>query len=146
MSRGFVKDDDDRPERPLPRPVDVDRPNYVTARGLKLLEEALEAARAAGDARNVEYYQTRIETAELVPPPKAGAKKVAFGSTVVLRDGTRQIRMQIVGEDEADPAHGTISWSSPYAQALLENRVGDRVVVHRPAGDATVVIESIEPT
>jgi transcription elongation GreA/GreB family factor len=143
VSRGFVKNDDDRPERPLPRPVDIERPNYVTPRGLQLLREALERAQAGGDARNAEYYRTRVETAEVVDPAASRGGEVAFGSSVVLRDGGREIRLRIVGEDEADPAHGTISWISPYAQALLGHRAGDRVVVARPAGAAAVVIESV---
>jgi transcription elongation factor GreB len=144
VSRAFVKDDDDRPERPPPRPVG-DQPNYVTAAGLKLLQDALAAARAESDERNVEYYERRIESAQLVE--RGGAKRgtVAFGSTVVARDEKGgHVRVRIVGEDEADPAHGSISWLSPYAQALLERRAGDRVVVARPAGPATIVIEAVE--
>ena len=146
MSRGFVKDDDDRPERPPARPVS-DRPNYVTAHGLALLRNAAEQARAAGDKRNAEYYEERVASAEVVDPAtveKLGV--VAFGRTVVGRDerSGAPIRLRIVGEDEADPAHGTISWMSPYASALLGHRAGDRVVVQRPAGPATVVIEAVE--
>lgn len=144
MSRGFVKDDDDRPERPLHRPVDAERPNYVTPRGLQLLETALAEARESGDARNVEYYETRIATARVVDPAQAPGAEVAFGSRVVLREGAREIRLQIVGEDEADPVHGTISWISPYAQALIGHRRGERVVVQRPAGAAEVLIESVD--
>ncbi len=146
MSRGFVKDDDDRPERPPARPVS-DRPNYVTSHGLALLREAAERARADGDKRNAEYYEERVGSAEIVDPRSAGERgAVAFGRTVVGRDersGT-PIRLRIVGEDEADPAHGTISWISPYASALLGHRSGDRVVVQRPAGPAVVVIEAVE--
>ena len=145
MSRGFVKNDDDRPENPPPRPVS-DRPNYVTARGLDILREAAERARANGDKRNAEYYDERVATAEVVDPRAAEPGVIAFGRTVTGRDetaGTR-IRLRIVGEDEADPASGTISWISPYAEALIGHRAGDRVVVQRPAGPATVVIETVE--
>ena len=145
MSRGFVKDDDDRPEIPPPRPVS-DRPNYVTAHGLDLLREAAERARASGDKRNAEYYDERVGTAEVVDPLVAEPGVIAFGRTVTGRDestGTR-VHLRIVGEDEADPAHGTISWISPYASALIGHRAGDRVVVQRPAGPATVVIETVE--
>ena len=145
MSRGFIKNDDDRPERPPPRPVS-DRPNYVTPKGLQLLHEALERARAGADKRNVEYYEERIASAQLVDPQAAASGVVAFGRTVIgHEDGSRAaILLRIVGEDEADPLHGTISWMSPYAEALLGRRVGDRVVVQRPAGPATVVIDAVE--
>lgn len=146
MSRGFVKDDDDRPERPPARPVS-DRPNYVTARGLDLLRDAAEQARSAGDKRNAEYYDERVASAEVVDPALSGEPgAVAFGRTVVARDegSAAPIRLRIVGEDEADPAHGTISWMSPYAAALLGHRAGDRVVVQRPAGPAVVIVEAVE--
>lgn len=146
MSRGFVKDDDDRPERPAARPVS-DKPNYVTDRGLAALRAAADRARTAGDKRNAEYYDERVASAEVLNPKSSGDKgTVAFGRTVVGRDerSGAPIRLRIVGEDEADPAHGTISWMSPYASALLGHRAGDRVVVQRPAGPATVVIEAVE--
>jgi transcription elongation GreA/GreB family factor len=145
VSRGFVKDDDDRPERPSSRPVS-DRPNYVTARGLELLQQALERARSGGDRRNVEYYEERVASAQVVDPREAEAGIVAFGRTVVGRDESSgaHVSLRIVGEDEADPARGTISWMSPYAEALIGHRAGDRVTVARPAGPATVVIEAIE--
>jgi len=145
VSRGFVKDDDDRPERPPARPVS-DRPNYVTARGLELLRGALESARADGDRRNVRYYEERIAGAEVVDPHAAEAGVVAFGRTVRGRDESSgaPIALRIVGEDEADPPHGTISWASPYAEALLGHRAGDRVIVQRPAGAAAVVIDAVE--
>lgn len=146
MSRAFVKDWEDRPERPLPRPVDSERPNYVTPQGLQRLREALEAARGNGDERDARYYEERIESAVVVDPGSQPGGKVTFGSTVVVHDerGT-QVRLRIVGADEADPSHGTISWISPYAQALLGHHAGERIVVQRPAGPATVVIDAIEP-
>lgn len=145
MSRGFVKDDDDRPEREPSRPVS-DRPNYVTAHGLDLLKEALEKARTSGDRRNAEYFEERIASAQVVDPEEAEPGIVAFGRTVVGREegSGAPIRLRIVGEDEADPAHGTISWMSPYAAALLDHRSGDRVVVQRPAGPTSVLIEAVE--
>ncbi|MEO6835621.1 MAG: GreA/GreB family elongation factor [Candidatus Tumulicola sp.] len=145
MSRAFVKDDDDRPERPPSRPVSGNS-NYVTPDGLALLQEALARARAAADERNVEYYAERVASAEVVDPRAGAPGVVAFGSTVVAREEGRgaKIRLRIVGEDEADPLRGTISWVSPYAQALMGHRVGDRAVVQRPAGQATVVIEAVE--
>jgi transcription elongation GreA/GreB family factor len=54
-----------------------------------------------------------------------------------------QSTYRIVGEDEADPLQGRISWLSPLAQALLDHRSGDRVVWQRPAGNVPVRIVSI---
>lgn len=144
MSRAFVKDDDDRPEPAVKRTAG-DAPNYVTAAGLGLLQESLASAREAGDARNADYFEERIASAIVDDPAGHVPGEVAFGATVTTRDERgKTTRVRIVGEDEADPARGSIGWSSPYAQALLGHRAGDRVVVHRPAGPAAVAIETVE--
>ncbi len=46
-----------------------------------------------------------------------------------MRDGGRRQTFRIVGEDEADPAHGTLSHVSPLARALFGKEVGDTVEV-----------------
>jgi transcription elongation GreA/GreB family factor len=63
---------------------------------------------------------------------------VHFGSTVTIEreDGRRQT-FRIVGEDEADPAKGTISYVSPVARALTGKRVGD--MVQAGASEAEIV-------
>jgi transcription elongation GreA/GreB family factor len=139
MSRAFVNENtyvDALPDRPV-----SEHPNLVTAHGLALIEQALEAARraygeaqAAGDreglakaGRDLRYWSARRATAEL-RAPAAGSDVVQFGSdvTIAREDGRRQT-FQIVGEDEADPAKGSISHVSPLARALLGKRVGDTV-------------------
>jgi transcription elongation factor GreB len=143
VSRAFVKDDSDRPEPPIAR-VPGDEPNYVTPAGLQKLRDAHAAAVAANDARNVAYYEQRIGSAILDDPSSRKRGVVAFGSTVVTKDAAgNETRITIVGEDEADPASGSISWTSPYAQALLHRKPGDRVTIHRPAGPTVVTILSV---
>ena len=39
-----------------------------------------------------------------------------------------------MGEDEAEPGTGRISWLSPLAEALLDAEPGDEVTWQRPAG------------
>jgi transcription elongation factor GreB len=144
VSRAFVKDDSDRPEPTIVRNPG-DKPNYVTAAGLELLHESLAEARSQNDARNVAYYEQRIATAIVDEPSSHERNVVSFGSIVTTTDAAgKQTRVRIVGEDEADPAHGSISWTSPYAQALLDQKVGKKVTIHRPAGPATVTIASVE--
>ena len=46
--------------------------------------------------------------------------------TLALADGARA-HFRLVGEDEADAAHGLISWLSPLGQALLGRQTGDEV-------------------
>jgi transcription elongation GreA/GreB family factor len=54
----------------------------------------------------------------------------------VRRDDGRTQTFRIVGEDEAEPARGTISYVPPLARAVLGGKVGDTVEV--PGGDATI--------
>ncbi|MEA2953085.1 MAG: hypothetical protein QOJ96_2605 [Alphaproteobacteria bacterium] len=153
MSRAFVKEDaaenfDDLPERPV-----SEHPNYVTARGLELIEAELArlhaehgAAHAAEDraalakaARELRYWASRRSTAQVIPPPD-DATVVHFGATVTLRrDDGRTQTFRIVGEDEGDPAAGTLSHVSPLARALFGKKVGDVV----PAGQAEAEILAI---
>ena len=64
-------------------------------------------------------------------------------SMVRESDGRRRC-LTIVGEDEADPEPGKVSWVSPLGRVLDGARSGDTVTWRRPAGDLTVTIEAIE--
>ncbi len=142
MSRAFVKDDDGGPEPILERPV-TDATNYVTPEGLEKLKEALAQAEASKNDREVHYYRERVESA-IVVEPKSDKGTVTIGATVTAHDNRgRALRVKIVGEDEADPANGSISHESPVARALLDHRAGDRVVVQRPAGPIQYTIDSV---
>ena len=73
------------------------------------------------------YWTARRATAQVVNPP-AAPSEVAFGTTVTIaRDDGRRQTWRIVGEDEADPTRGTLSYVSPVARALIGKRVGDVV-------------------
>jgi transcription elongation GreA/GreB family factor len=75
------------------------------------------------------YFAERLRTAQLMPDP-ADRDTVAFGSAVTfVRDDGRPQTFRIVGEDEADPRAGSISYVSPVARALMGAAVGDRVVL-----------------
>ncbi len=73
----------------------------------------------------------------MVEPPRDAAE-VHFGSTVTIEreDGRRQT-YRIVGEDEAEPSLGTLSYVSPVAQALMGKQVGD--VVQAGTAEATIL-------
>src|SRR5258707_7124743 len=137
MSRAFVKDLEDAVEELPDRPISP-HPNLVTAEGLARIEAEVArlqqehaAAHAANDraARDLRYWTARRASAQLVPEPN-DRSKVHFGATVsIVRDGGRRQTFRIVGEDEADPAHGTVSHVSPLARALFGKEVGDMVEV-----------------
>jgi len=64
---------------------------------------------------------------------------VQFGHTITIeRDDGRRQTYRIVGEDEADPAKGSISYVSPLARSLLGRRVGDVV---RAGRDEAEIVE-----
>jgi transcription elongation factor GreB len=161
MSRAFVKesngDEDGLPERPRSPHI-----NYVTPHGLSLLHAQLDELLARKSAlagledlasrqqakvieRDLRYFQERIESAVLIDPEMQLQDRVHFGATVeVLDEDGTVLRFTIVGEDEADVAHGKISWVSPLARALLNARVSDVVTWRRPAGDRQLEILSIQ--
>ena len=79
----------------------------------------------------------KVGGAEVIEPPTSG-DRITFGSTVLLEDENgKEIRYQIVGSDEADPAKGRISIMSPLARTLIAKNVGDRVTAQLPAGKKT---------
>lgn len=134
MSVAFRRESDEEHKEPrfeLPIPPG---PNLVTAAGLKLAEDkvtALEAKVAAetdelalADAqRSLRYWRTRLATAELAPPPPGD--EAAFGSRVTFRLNGQERTVDIVGDDEADPAAGKIAFSAPLARALIGAGPGD---------------------
>ena len=147
MSVAFTKEEsaETASETLLPdRPISP-HPNFVTEAGLQALQAQLADARAAYEAaqaiedvnekrrqsavplRDARYLTERLRTAQLVPDP-ASTDTVAFGSTVTFsRTDGRVQTYRIVGEDEADPKAGTISFVSPVARSLMGKAVGDVV-------------------
>lgn len=144
MSVAFTKESDaeavaaDLPDRPISA-----HPNLVTPAGLAALDAALAAARTAyagaqasgGIAndrtamaratRDLRYWSARRASAQLVEA-RAGDGSARFGSVVTFEraDGGRHT-YTIVGEDEADPAAGSVSYVSPLARALTGKAAGD---------------------
>lgn len=153
MSRAFVREPEggeafeDLPERTL-------SPHHlITPLGLaqmeaeiERLERRLEEAKASDNKaevtrvwRDLRYWSARRVTAEMVPPP-TDTSHVRFGARVTIeREGGRQQTYRIVGEDEADPAKGSISYVSPLAQALMGKEIGDVI----PLGSSQAEIIAI---
>lgn len=162
MSRGFVKESDGEAEdNSLSQRPESTAPNYVTALGLadlrRRLQESLaeqERVRTSDDslaakaalarlARDVRYLEHRIESAILVGTESA-AHAVRIGSTVVIDGDGRRMTFTIVGEDEANPAGGLISWTSPLGAVLMGAKEGDTVTWERPIGSVEVTIVELD--
>jgi transcription elongation GreA/GreB family factor len=134
MSVAFRRDGDEEhlePKFELPLPPG---PNLVTARGLALVRQRVaeitahlttltDEAEIKIAKRDLRYWQTREVTAELVPAPSG--EVVAIGTQVHFTLNGRSRQMAIVGDDEADPAKGLISFSAPLARALIGGEVGE---------------------
>jgi transcription elongation GreA/GreB family factor len=153
MSRAFVREVEggeafeDLPDRTI-------SPHHlVTPSGLAQMDQAIEdlnrrlaEAQAAEDkaevariSRDLRYWSLRRLTAEMVPPP-TDTSHVRFGARVTFeREDGRKQTYRIVGEDEADPAKGSLSYVSPLAQALMGKEIGDVI----PVGQTTAEIIEI---
>ncbi|MBY0382450.1 MAG: transcription elongation factor GreA [Xanthobacteraceae bacterium] len=151
MSRAFVKETDTVDE--LPDRIVSDYPNYVTPDGMEAIERAiadfqrkLAEAQSQSDrnaisalSRELRYWDQRRSSA-MVVMLSADSSVVRFGSTVTIeRDDGRRQTFRIVGEDEADPAKGSLSHSSPMAQALLGKTTGDTVSVGQSEAEIVVI-------
>ena len=149
MSVAFTREEDleataaDLADRPI-----SPHPNLVTPQGLAMIEAELASARAAYTAaqvqgsiesdrtamaratRDLRYWSARRASAQLVEPGQDDGAVRFGGSVTIERDDGRTQTWRIVGEDEADPAKGSVSHISPLARALLGKRVGDEAVVN----------------
>ncbi|MFT4091046.1 MAG: transcription elongation factor GreA [Asticcacaulis sp.] len=158
MSVAFTRDEDHEaaaanlPDRPV-----SPHPNYVTPEGLVQLENAFAEARAAYTAaqasgevsedrtamaratRDLRYFTARLGSAQKVEPVVA-PERVVFGCEVeIMREDGRAQRFRIVGEDEADPNNGCISYVSPLARAIMGREVGDEVTVSGGSVEVTAI-------
>jgi transcription elongation GreA/GreB family factor len=150
MSRAFVREQDVDSRENLPERPISEHPNDVTVAGMAQIKDALATARSAYEraqesddrasiaaaARELRYWSARRSTARIVPAPQ-DPTEVRFGASVtIVRDDGREQTFQIVGEDEADPAKGSISHVSPLARSMFGKRVGD--VVKAGSGEAEI--------
>ena len=134
MSVAFRREGDEEhlePKFEIPIPPG---PNLVTARGLTLIGQRVAACKAqlaeGGDElainaarRDLRYWHTRQITAELMPVPSG--ETVEFGTTVTFRLNGKERVLTIVGDDEADPAAGLISFCAPLSRVLLGAEPGE---------------------
>ena len=126
--------------------------------------EAIAEAREHGDLKeNAEYHaareqqsfcegriaeiESKLSGCQIIDVSKIEPTgKVIFGTTVTLinLENDKQVKYQIVGDDEAVVAGGKISVSSPIARAMMGKAEGDEIVVKAPAGDVEYEIEKVE--
>lgn len=134
MSVAFRREGDDEHLEPkFEHPIPLG-PNWVTARGLRLIKQRVAALQAEVAVltdevalkiaqRDLRYWNTRQSTAEL--PPVPSGETVEFGTRVTFLLDGKEKTLAIVGDDEADPASGLVSFSAPISRALIGLAVGE---------------------
>ena len=135
MSRAFVKEDVDLPERSGRKRSASGLPpgatNYITARGAKNLRDELQKLRAANASseRIIELEQI-LASIHVVDPPDAPSNSVTFGATVTVKDkkGATET-FTIVGVDELDFERDAVSWISALGKTLLNADVGNWITL-----------------
>jgi transcription elongation factor GreB len=126
----------------------------------KIVHEVSEAAAQGDRSENAEYIYGKKKLREIdrrivwlmkrldnltVVDPRHDAVEIAyFGAYVeVENDGGARLTYRIVGEDEADPDQGRISWRSPIGRALLRRQAGDQVTFASPSGPVELTVLAV---
>lgn len=136
MSVAFRRESDEEhlePKFEIPIPPG---PNLVTARGLALIRAKVDALEALipglsdetelnAARRDLRYWRTRQATAQLASLPEGEA--VEFGCVVTIRLNGKARTIRIVGDDEAEPANGFLSFSAPLSRAMMQAEEGDLI-------------------
>ncbi len=135
MSRAFVKEDVDLPERSGRKRSASGLPpgatNYITARGAKHLRDELEKRRAANtDSKRVAELEQILVSVHVVDPPDPASNSVSFGATVTVKAKKgRTETYTVVGVDELDLEPDAVSWISPIGKALLAADISDWITL-----------------
>ncbi len=140
----FTKEGLEKVKEDLTRLQRVDRPENI---------RAIEEARAHGDlSENAEYHAAKerqsfiegriielrgvIGKAEVIEVDKGSSDRAVFGNIVLLYDlkTDQEVKYQLLGPYESEPAKGILSVASPLGQALIGGRAGDEISVKTPGG------------
>jgi len=133
MSRAFIKEDVDPPERSGRKRSASGLPpgatNYITARGARRLRDELNKLRAANaSSERIIELEKILASAHVVDPTNAPSNSVTFGATVTVVDKNDTTEtFTIVGVDELNFERDAVSWISPVGKALLTADMGDWV-------------------
>jgi transcription elongation factor GreB len=131
VSRAFVKEDVDPPERSGRKRSASGLPpgaiNYITARGAKRLRDELDKLRGAGaSSERIIELDRILASGHVVDPPNTPSNSVTFGATVTVKDKEGEAEtFTIVGVDELNFERDAVSWISPVGKALLAGNMGD---------------------
>ncbi len=135
MSRAFVKEDVDPPERSgrvrSASGLPPGATNYITAGGAKRLRAELDGLRTSGaDAGRMAELEGILAAVTIVELPNESSNSISFGAAVTIEDTNgRKQTYRIVGVNELDFTPDGVSWVSPIGRALLVAERGHRVTL-----------------
>ncbi len=140
-----------------------DELNYLRKVKKQEVKDAIKTAKEFGDlSENSEYEAARTEQAQVegriaeleemlknirvVSSEEVSQDRVSVGVTVSVKDVEtgKKTDYTLVGSTEADPFANKISDTSPIGKAIIGAKKGDKVTVHLPRRDLTIIIEKIE--
>ena len=88
------------------------------------------------------YYKEKVFIMSGPKVPKND--RVYFGRYFEVTDEEGKVkRWIIVGEGETDFYEGAVSWKSIVGRALLNKRLGDVILVKRPAGEVELEVTKL---
>ena len=147
MSRAFVREDVDLPERSGRKRSASGLPpgatNYITARGAKHLRDELQKLRATNaTSTRVPELEQILASVHVVDSPDPASNSVTFGATVTVKDKKgRTETYTIVGVDELDLEPDAVSWISPIGKTLLAADMDDWITLEDGRTTQIVKIE-----
>lgn len=123
--------------------------------------DKLKKAKELGDlSENSEYTQAReeqaaietriieleemIRNAQIIMKGGGDHQIVKIGSTIEVERGGKRMKFTIVGANETKPEAGLISNESPLGKAFLDKKIGDKVTIKTPNGEAEYLITAID--
>jgi len=121
----------------------------------------IERAREHGDLReNAEYHaakesltnlmrrigelEGKLGNSKIIDESQISTDVVYIGATVCVKDSDGdELTYTLVDIEEADPTNNKISMQSPFGQALMGHKKGDKVTVKLPTGQFDITILKI---
>jgi regulator of nucleoside diphosphate kinase len=113
------------------------------ARLARIVEDLLR--RASAVENGAEALHDTLDAARIVPAEEIDGDVVTMNSEVAVEDGAngRMQAVRLAYPEQADPGKGQISVLSPFGNAILGARVGDRVSFATPVGERWVRVAGI---
>ncbi|WP_420578285.1 GreA/GreB family elongation factor [Ekhidna sp.] len=165
MSRAFVNEDnqEEAPIIPPRAPLPPGTSNYVTTKGLILLQKErenllseIEDIHSIEDGKDKRYkmqlakgklalLEERISSSRLLEISDNEKGEVRFGAKVTLlfKKENREQTFQIVGVDEANVKEQKIAFTAPIAKAITGKKINEEAILQLGKEPREMIIKAI---